>query len=296
MAMPQIALQSHVMLHHQGEQQRSQSMAKFGALGSVGLILGPLFTTILLNWGILVPLWTAIVILAVLSILILISYNQNETRATFLAQNPDPALQGQQDSLEQPSQPARTDFSLHPVLLWLILGFSLYLAIITLNLTAGFYIQDHFNISAQQGAVYFSQCAFIAGISLVSMQILISKYLHWSVSRLLWVGLVSMLAGLLISLSTRQLIIFQSAYVLYGIGIACLTPAFITGAAQTAPQDMQTKVAAWCTATQALSFVVGPLISTGLYQLNPVFPYYFLSVLLTGIGVYMGSQLLTYSH
>lgn len=41
----------------------------------------------------------------------------------------------------------------------------------------------------------------------------------------------------------------------------------------------------WCTATQALSFVLGPLISTELYQLNPVFPYYFLSVLLTGLGL-----------
>jgi hypothetical protein len=79
---------------------------------------------------------------------------------------------------------------------------------------------------------------------------------------------------------------FSKCIVLYWIEIACLTPAFITGAAQTAPQDMQTRVCGiWCTATQALSFVLGPLISTGLYQLNPVFPYYFLNVLLTGLGL-----------
>lgn len=142
----------------------------------------------------LVSWWTAMVILALLSILILINYNKEETQ--------DTVLHSQPDIPEQPSRHVRTDFSFHQVLLWLILGFSLYLAMITLNLTAGFYIQDHFNISAQQGAVYFSQCAFIAGISLVTMQILISKYLRWAVSHLLWVGLMTMLVGLLISLST----------------------------------------------------------------------------------------------
>ncbi|SDC26740.1 hypothetical protein SAMN05421732_104193 [Acinetobacter kookii] len=50
---------------------------------------------------------------------------------------------------------------------WLLLGFSLYLAIVTVNLTAGFYIQDHFHMSIAQSAVYFSQCSLIVGIALV---------------------------------------------------------------------------------------------------------------------------------
>jgi len=50
MAMPQIALQSYVMTRYIDETTRSQKMASFGALNSVGLILGPFLTTLLIIW------------------------------------------------------------------------------------------------------------------------------------------------------------------------------------------------------------------------------------------------------
>lgn len=56
--------------------------------------------------------------------------------------------------------------------------------------------------------------------------------------------------------------------------MACLIPAFTTGAAQNAPKTLRAKVASWCTATQALSFVLGPIVSTGLYQWHKSYPYY----------------------
>ena len=40
MAMPQIALQTYVMTRYADEQQRSQTMSTFGALNSVGVIVG----------------------------------------------------------------------------------------------------------------------------------------------------------------------------------------------------------------------------------------------------------------
>ena len=65
-----------------------------------------------------------------------------------------------------------------------------------------------------------------------------------------------MVLGLLLSLSASQIWTFQAAYLFYGIGVACLIPAFTTEAAQTAPTMLQTKIASLCTATQALSFVL----------------------------------------
>lgn len=160
------------------------------------------------------------------------------------------------------------------------------MAIVTLNLTAGFYIQDQFQISTQQSAIYFAQCSLIVGISLVIMQTAISRFLQWSVQRLLWTGLVFMMLGLLISIRTTQIHIFQSAYILYGLAVACLTPAFTTGAAQSAPRHLQAKIASFCTATQALSFVFGPLISTGLYQLHSDYPFYLLILMFMFLAAY----------
>lgn len=297
MAMPQIALQSYVMTRYLDETTRSQKMASFGALNSAGLILGPFLTTLLIIWGILIPLWLAVLLLTVMSMLIVGLYQHNgenaqQSHSKSHAPNnsaltyhfdedqhiQDTVLQkeiSQQDSNH--SQLVRlSDDDLRKSMIWLILGFSLYIAIITLNLTAGFYIQDKFQFNIQQSALYFSQCLLIVGMVSVLMQIAISKWLNWSLTQLLMVGLSSMLIGLILSIYTQQIVIFQLAYVFYGIAVACLMPAFTTGASQSVSINLQTKIAALCTMAQALSLVVAPLMSTGLYQLNIIFPYYLL--------------------
>ncbi|WP_434279531.1 MFS transporter [Acinetobacter sp. CE-15] len=297
MAMPQIALQSYVMTRYLDETTRSQKMASFGALNSAGLILGPFLTTLLIIWGILIPLWLAVLLLTVMSMLIVGLYQHNgknaqQSHSKSHAPNHSPltyhfdedqhiqdtVLQkeiSQQDSNH--SQLVRlSDDDLRKSMIWLILGFSLYIAIITLNLTAGFYIQDKFQFNIQQSALYFSQCLLIVGIVSVLMQIAISKWFKWSLTQLLMVGLSTMLVGLILSIYTQQIVIFQLAYVFYGIAVACLMPAFTTGASQSVSINLQTKIAALCTMAQALSLVVAPLMSTGLYQLNIIFPYYLL--------------------
>ncbi|NNG99680.1 MFS transporter [Acinetobacter sp. ANC 5414] len=278
MAMPQIALQTYVMTKYTSEQHRSQTMSKFGALNSTGLVLGPFLTTLLLAWGMLTPLWVAFIIFAVISLYIVLEFDRQEADVSHTSEQVIPT--------ENMTFAHNEAFSLHNSMGWFVLGFSLYIAIVTLNLTAGFYIQDQFQISTQQSAIYFAQCSLIAGISLVITQTAISKFLQWSVQRLLWIGLVCMMLGLLISIRTTHIHIFQSAYVLYGVAVACLTPAFTTGAAQSAPQHLQVKVASFCTATQALSFVFGPLVSTGLYQWHSDYPFYLLMIMFMLLAVY----------
>ena len=63
MAMPQIGLQSYVMQHVTEEQQRSQKMAMYGAMNSLGMIVGPFLTSVLLFGGILLPMWIAVILL-----------------------------------------------------------------------------------------------------------------------------------------------------------------------------------------------------------------------------------------
>lgn len=255
-------------------------MAKFGAFNSLGLILGPFLTTLLIVYGILLPMWLAVAILAILSILIVCFYQKNNHISV---EHPQKSFQDHTDSAceqldlnDQPRAKINNKHKLNNALVWLILGFSLYIAIVTLNLTAGFYIQDKFKFSIEQSALYFSQCSLIVGIALVSMQVAISKWLKWSLQRLLLVGLSAMLIGLLMSIYTQQIIVFQLAYIFYGIAVACLMPAFTTGASQSVPLAEQTKIAALCTMVQALSLVIAPLMSTALYQFNIIFPYYLL--------------------
>ena len=297
MAMPQIALQSHVMTTFHTEKQRSQMMAKFGALNSLGLVFGPFLTTILILYGILIPMWLAVLLLALMSVLVILLFPKQAQHAD--GTDSQEILNKSKNHLQKNSEPIdhiiennqhNLDIEKNNIIkksiIWLVLGFSLYVAIVTLNLTAGFYIQDKFQLSIQQSAIYFSQCSLIVGITLVLMQVAISKWLQWSLSTLLFVGLFSMLIGLMISIATDQIIIFQSAYIFYGVAVACLMPAFTTGASQSVSMHFQTKIAALCTMVQALSLVIAPLMSTGLYQIKIVLPYYLLMLIFSFLLVY----------
>lgn len=297
MAMPQIALQSHVMTTFHTEKQRSQMMAKFGALNSLGLVFGPFLTTILILYGILIPMWLAVLLLALMSVLVILLFPKQAQHAD--GTDSQEILNKSKNHLQKNSEPIdhiiennqhNLDIEKNNIIkksiIWLVLGFSLYVAIVTLNLTAGFYIQDKFQLSIQQSAIYFSQCSLIVGITLVLMQVAISKWLQWSLSTLLFVGLFSMLIGLMISIATDQIIIFQLAYIFYGVAVACLMPAFTTGASQSVSMHFQTKIAALCTMVQALSLVIAPLMSTGLYQIKIVLPYYLLMLIFSFLLVY----------
>ena len=82
MAMPQIALQSYVMTAFHSEQERSQNMAKFGALNSLGVVIGPLATTLLLTWSMLTPLWGAVAILTGMAAWIVLAFQGKQASQT----------------------------------------------------------------------------------------------------------------------------------------------------------------------------------------------------------------------
>ncbi|WP_277560826.1 MFS transporter [Acinetobacter beijerinckii] len=278
MAMPQIGLQSYVMTESTETTTRSKQMALFGAMNSFGMIGGPLATSLLLYGGLLFPMWFSVALLALVSLALFMFFKKTaDIRSDAnkaLEQNSNTVL-NQQNIIKQS-------------LIWLALGFSTYVAIVTLNMTAGFYIQDKFFLSSQQSAVYFSQCMVVVGICLVVTQLLIVKVIKLQLHSLVLIGILTMCFGLLLSLYAQSIVVFQASYIFYGISVACLLPAFTTGAAQAVTQDSQVKMAGYCTATQAFGLIFGPLVSTYLYQFDQNLPFYFLFALMILVGICIG--------
>lgn len=278
MAMPQIGLQSYVMTESTETTTRSKQMALFGAMNSFGMIVGPLATSLLLYGGLLFPMWFAIALLTLVSLALIIFFKKKTDIKSdankVLEQNSNTVL-SQKNLIKQS-------------LIWLALGFSTYVAIVTLNMTAGFYIQDKFFLSSQQSAVYFAQCMVVVGICLVVTQLLIVKVIKLQLHSLVLIGILTMCFGLLLSLYAQNIVVFQGSYIFYGISVACLLPAFTTGAAQAVTQDSQVKMAGYCTATQAFGLIFGPLVSTYLYQFDQNLPFYFLFALMILVGICIG--------
>ncbi|ENX41304.1 MFS transporter [Acinetobacter sp. NIPH 2100] len=281
MALPQIGLQSYVMTHALEADERSKQMAMFGAMNSFGMIIGPFATSILLFGGLLFPMWIAVALLGLVSIALSILFRKS-SQAQAQTSNHQ-----QEINHTQEHEPI-----LKQSFIWLVLGFVTYVAIVTLNMTAGFYIQDKFYLSSQQSAVYFSQCILVVGVCLVLTQLLIVKVLQLKLNSLVIIGLVTMCFGLLLSLYAPTILVFQASYIFYGVSVACLLPAFTTGAAQAVSQQSQVKMASFCTATQALGLIVGPLLSTFLYRFSTHSPFYLLLILTLSIGFYFAWTLI----
>lgn len=275
MAMPQIGLQSYVMQHTVDIQQRTQKMALYGAMNSLGMILGPLATSILLIAGMLWPMWAAIFLLMIFSVFL-----------HFYFQKDHPTIKSVEIE-EQVKATSSKVFSIKPALPWLLLGLTTYIAIVTLNMTAGFYIQDHFQLSSKQSAIYFSQCMLVVGLSLMVSQVLLAKVFKLKLVVLVMIGSIAMILGLIIALLTQKIFIFQVSYILFGVSIACLLPAFTTGAAQSTGQDHQVKMAGMCTAIQGLGLIIAPILSTTLYHWSNQLPFYALIFLIAATLVWV---------
>ncbi|MEQ1311369.1 MFS transporter [Acinetobacter sp. XH1639] len=278
MAMPQIGLQSYVMTESTETTTRSKNMALFGAMNSFGMIVGPLATSLLLYGGLLFPMWFAVALLALVSLALSMFFKK---KSDIRSDADKPSEQSSNIVLNQQN-------IIKQSLIWLALGFSTYVAIVTLNMTAGFYIQDKFFLSSQQSAVYFSQCMVVVGICLVVTQLLIVKVIKLQLHSLVLIGILTMCFGLLLSLYAQSIVVFQASYIFYGISVACLLPAFTTGAAQAVTQDSQVKMAGYCTATQAFGLIFAPLVSTYLYQFDQNLPFYFLFALMILVGICIG--------
>ncbi|MGR0303993.1 MFS transporter [Acinetobacter beijerinckii] len=286
MAMPQIGLQSYVMTESTETTTRSKNMALVGAMNSFGMIIGPLATSLLLYGGLLFPMWFAVALLALVSLALSMFFKKTgyiRLDADKTSEQSSNTVLNQQNIIKQS-------------LIWLALGFSTYVAIVTLNMTAGFYIQDKFFLSSQQSAVYFSQCMVVVGICLVVTQLLIVKVIKLQLHSLVLIGILTMCFGLLLSLYAQNIVVFQGSYIFYGVSVACLLPAFTTGAAQAVTKDSQVKMAGYCTATQAFGLIFGPLVSTYLYQFDQNLPFYFLFALMILVGICISWILVKKEH
>jgi DHA1 family multidrug resistance protein-like MFS transporter len=85
-------------------------------------------------------------------------------------------------------------------------------------------------------------------------------------------GLVIWVAAILILLFTASSITFFAAYAVMGIGAGMLMPGYMAGASLAVPREQQGAVAGFSAATQGIGFILGPITSTVLYEVNQTLP------------------------
>ena len=106
-----------------------------------------------------------------------------------------------------------------PALLpWLLAGVLTMFAIVTMQISGSFYFQEKLGLSIAETAPKLAIALTIVGIALFATQVLQIKVLQWPARRMILVGALFWIAGLLVLLLTPTLAAYFVAFALLGIG------------------------------------------------------------------------------
>lgn len=253
-----------------GRESRTGGMALLGAAFGLGVVFGPALGALLSRYGLLVPVYFSAG-LAFLNALFVLRFLP-ESRAR--GEGPPPRL-------------SPLDPRFFPLL---ALGFLLSLSSVALEQTVAFYFQDRLGLSAPETARKVGLALVFYGLAAVLVQGGLVRRLRVPPRTLFLLGLPVALLGYLGLLLGRGYPDLTLGLVLQGTGQALATPGVTAALSLGAGEREQGGVAGLNSSAQALGRMLGPLLGTGLYQLNPSLPY-LASALLTLLGLLLALRL-----
>lgn len=239
---------------------RSSGMAIIGAATGLGLVVGPAVSGLLVTRGITWPLFAATALCA-FGVIVAAFFLKTEP-----AKSPGPA---QKVSL--------FSAALQP---WLFAGVLTWVAIATVQISAGFYFQDRLGLDTGAAARMLSLALTLVGATMFAVQLLQVRFLRFSPRILVLAGASLWIAGLLLLLSMADALSYCLAYTLLGLGAGFLLPGVMAGASLAAGHDSQGVAAGLVSASQGIGFIIGPAASTALYEWDKALPFWSLAGLM----------------
>ncbi|HVW25286.1 MAG TPA: MFS transporter [Polyangiaceae bacterium] len=243
-----------------GRGDRTAGMAVIGAAFGLGIIFGPLIGALLSMVSLLAPIYLS----AALALL----------NAAFIAlrlKEPERRL-----SVKPPE--------LGPVAIkvWPLLGVALAvsLASVAMEQTIAFTFQDKLGLSLRDTPRVVGAALGVYGFVAVLAQGVIVRRFRWPPLRLLGGGLPCALAGFVGLIFAHRFGALTAALAAQGFGQGLAMPGVTAAVSLGASEDEQGAVAGLNSSSQALGRLMGPVVGTGLYQINPEYPYGFSALLL----------------
>ena len=247
---------------------RSAGMAVIGAANGIGTLLGPAAAALLVTLGLLAPFYTGAALILATALAL----------AFLMPSSP------RQQKLERPPKLRPWDRRIWP---FLFLGFATVTVIVLLQVTLGFYLIDRFALSPVSAAQMSGAALFVVGIALAVVQGVFVTRFKWSPRTLLRAGAPVMTAGLAGALLAPSLPYLIGAFAVMGVGGGLLFPGFTSGVSLAVNENEQGSVAGLSGAANGAGAVIGPLVGTGLYQLNALAPYLAATALFFGLTVFV---------
>jgi MFS family permease len=232
--------------------QRTAGMALVGSAFAMGSILGPAAGGILSQFGLLTPLFAIAGIGACAALLAFLVLEEPKDHATRRA-NSGKTL--------SPFDPRLLSF--------LAISLFTFITIGATQQTAAFYVQD---ISGADTAGTMQQVS-IAMVAMATCILIaqagIVQWLRPPPRQMFLGGLPLAAAGFIVLVFSSEVWHVVVAYALMGFGYGLSNPAVSAAVSLAVEEDVQGAAAGFVTASFAGGFIIGPLLGTSLYQIDP---------------------------
>ena len=240
--------------------ERAAGMALIGAATGIGMIVGPALSGFLVGFGLTWPLFSAALLCAFGAFVGWFALRDHVHVRT----------------KKRPAA-GRSNRSLWP---WLVAGVVLWTMIATIQICGGFWFKDKLGLPAPAAAQLISAALAIVGAAMFAAQILQLKVFLFSPRFLVVAGAAMMIVGNLTLLATGEAAWFLLAYGCMGLGAGWLMPGIMGGASLAVDADAQGAAAGLIASTQGIGFIIGPVLSTALYDAEAALPFLVMSFVL----------------
>ncbi|MDA7028341.1 MFS transporter [Bacillus sp. CLL-7-23] len=242
-------------------QDRSSGMSLISAANGLGLVLGPALAGVLALAGLIWPLYLGTFLpLAAFTIVLAII-----PKAKPLVRD----------------KPAKVNPFQKDVRLYLLIGLTTMIGIITLQSITGFYLQDKLMISTDEMAKSLAIGFTLSGVAMVLTQVIQMKWLKWGPDIMIITGSFLVILSMLCLLVGHTLFICYLGFFLFGLGAGLMMPGFMTGASLAVSSKQQGAVAGLVAAVQGIAAIITSVLSTSLYEFNQSIPYILVTVIVS---------------
>jgi MFS family permease len=249
-----VTAQSYVAGATEGASSRVRGMSMFGAAQGLGLAIGPAIGGILGGIDLLIPLFVAPVVLLIVAM------------ATGLLM-----------PKRRPIRAAATSVAVHArdrrVWPFLVAGFGLYLGFTTVLMTLGFLLSDRMSLASGQAGFATGLVTLVGAGMIVAVQVAVVPRLGLAPYRLIQIGAASMVVGMALVAIGTSFAVITLGVALLGVGLGFGMPGILTAPSLLVSPAEQSSLAKLISVTTGATFVIGPLLGDGLYQLNAAAPY-----------------------
>ncbi len=250
------------------EATRVKGMAGVGAVQGVAMVGGAVLGGLLSAAGLLAPLVAVPVLLGVAVVLVAVRLRR-ETHT---------------ELIESPARVSPFDSRVWP---FLLAGFGMFTALGFIQVITGFVVQDRLRLDSAATGMVTGGALLAAGVGMVIAQAVVVPRSGWAPRTLLRVGSLVAVAGFTAMIPDAGAATLIIGIALIGLGLGIAMPGYTAGPTLLMAREEQGGLAGLVGATNGLTFVLAPTLSTALYGVWPPLPIVIGAVVMALVSLFV---------